>query len=300
MSTFDSIIDFATKHSKAVGYAMIGMGVATTIYGAVKTERSVNDILEQHHSRLNNLDTLADTMSPAEVKKAAAKVKFHTVKRFILCSLPIIAGTSLIFGGAAFMNHVASGKIAKLSASLSGMSAAYSIAEKTIDGYEEKLAEKIKDPKELDEVKTKVKQRVEKEINDQPQSIDTSKAPGPISSNMDFSPLGEIETGHGHQLIFDPWHAKFFRADPNWVISKINEFNQQLAGQSYMDAVDFFYKLSPHLVAECDKNVGWNESHPLRNIDMIFTNSGIRNETHESYLIMNLSPLPFAGYDQLY
>ena len=149
MSTFDSIIDFATKHSKAVGYAMIGMGVATTIYGAVKTDRSVNDILNQHRSRLNNLDTLADTMSPAEVKKAAAKVKFHTVKRFVLCSLPIIAGTSLIFGGAAFMNHVASGKIAKLSASLSGMSAAYSIAEKTIDGYEEKLAEKIKDPKSL-------------------------------------------------------------------------------------------------------------------------------------------------------
>lgn len=101
-----------------------------------------------------------------------------------------------------------------------------------------------------------------------------------------------INTGHGFDVFYDDWTAKWFYSDINFIKSKVNELNFQLLNDMYV-SVNEFYDALDLPTAGCGTGQGWNVDYGT--IDLQYFAE--LDEDDHAYTIIKFRNEPCARWD---
>ena len=213
---------YLVKHSPEIltGIGVTGM-IASTVLAVKATPRAL-ELIEYKKCDLGVTDlTIKETVQAAW-------------KPYIPAVVTGIASISCIIGASAVNS--------KRNAALA---TAYTISEKALVRYRDKVIETIGEKKEK-EIREKISQD---EVNKNPV----------VSSQI-------ILTSKGNTLCMDSISGRYFRSDLDTIRKAVNELNRDMTYQNYISLDEFYYKLG----LESIKNgslLGWNLDGGLIELD---------------------------------
>ena len=238
------------KHSPEIltGIGITGM-VASTVLAVKATPKALMLIEEQKIK----LDT--DKLTPIETVKAAWKP-------YIPAALTGVVSVSCIIG--------ASTVNAKRNAALA---TAYTISEKALIKYRDKVIETIGEKKEK-EIREKVAQD---EVNKKPVSN---------------SPV--ILTSKGNTLCMDYLSGRYFKSDLDVIRKVINELNREMTYQNYVSLDEFYNKLGLEPIKNSSR-LGWNLDDGLIELELSTT----LTDSDEPCIVIDYNISPKYDFDRL-
>lgn len=238
---------FLTKHSPEIltGIGVTGM-IASTVM-AVKATPKAMILLEEAKKEKG------EDLKPVEVVKAAWKPYIPAV------IMGVASATCII--GASAVN-------AKRNAALA---AAYTISERTLTRYRDKVIETIGEKKEK-EIQDKIAQDNVKE--------------NPVASTQ------VIITGKGKSLLRDMLSGRYFYSDIDSIKKTVNELNRQMTYQNYISLNEFYYAIGLEGIKTGD-DLGWNLDRGLIELDF----GTCLTENDEACITINYNIEPKYGYD---
>lgn len=215
------------SHSPAILMGVGCVGMVSTVVLAVRATPKAVYLLQQEY----DLDPYDGTQLPADllVKELGPKKTIETTWK---CYIPAtVVGLGSIT--CLLMSH-------KLSAGKSAaMASAYSLLERTMDEYQDRVIEQIGKEKN-DVIREKVQQAVVES-----------------TGNEELIPYG-----NGEILCFESLTGRYFKSDENAIMAAVNDFNRDLIHEFSCTMNDWFYILGLPNVAIGD-SLGWTTDHML-------------------------------------
>lgn len=239
--------NYLSKHSPEIltGLGIAGMISATVL--AVKGTPKAMELIELKKKELKTKElTVIDTI------KAAWKPYIPAASMIIISSSCLIGASSIN---------------SKRNAALA---TAYSLSEKTLSRYRDKVIETIGEKKE-------------KTIRDQIAQDDMKT----YDSNQ------VIITSKGNVLCKDSISGRYFRSDLDIIRKAVNELNRKMTHQNYISLNEFYYSIGLDRVKEGD-NMGWNIDRGLIELDF---DACITNDD-EPCIVVDYIIVPEYGFDK--
>lgn len=234
------------------GFGIGGFGTAV-IFGIRATPRAIELIdqkayeiepCEEQRSVSENLSIL----TPREIVAATWKCYIPTVGMIILSSACIIGAYRISHG-----RNLA-------------LAGAYTLAEKTLDKYQEKIAEIVGEDQNREILKS-AEQEAQKESD--------------LSMGLWYRDY----------LCYDELSGQEFRSNENRILAAVNEFNQRLISDFYLDVNEWYLYLGAREVG-LGEFAGWNCD---RLLDISVT-GGYKTETGEPCLRIVYNTMPRVDY----
>ncbi len=238
---------FLTKHSPEIltGIGVTGM-IASTVM-AVKATPKAMILLEEAKMEKG------EDLKPVEVVKAAWKPYIPALVTGVISASCIIGASTVSY---------------KRNAALA---TAYTITEKTLVRYRDKVIETIGEKKEK-EIRDKVSQD---EVNEKP-----------VSNTQ------VIITGKGKSLLMDKMTGRYFYSDIDTIKRTVNELNRQMNYQDYVSLNEFYYAIGLEGIKTGD-DIGWNVSRGLIELDF----GTCLTENDEACITIDYAVIPKYGFD---
>ena len=155
------------------------------------------------------------------------------------------------------------------------LATAYSLSERALTDYKEKVIETIGEKKE-------------KTVRDKVAQSKVDKYPADSANNS------VIVTGKGTLLCFDAVGGQYFRSDAESIKKVVNELNSRLISEMYMSLNEFYYAMGLENTTLGD-DLGWNIDDGLIDLDM----TSRLTKDMEPCLVINYRIAPRYGYDKL-
>lgn len=247
---FKSSRKFIGKHSPEI---LTGIGIAGMITSTILAVKATPKALLLIDEKKKDFQT--DNLTIIDVVKTAW---FPYVPAVTLS----VASISCIIGASA-VNYKRNAALAT----------AYSISEKALIRYRDKVIDTIGDKKEK-EIREKIAQD---EVNDKP-----------VSKSQ------VIVTSKNNTLCMDSISGRYFRSDLDKIRKIVNELNRQLIHQDYISLDEFYYELGLDPIKN-GSNLGWNVSTGL--IELEFSTCLAEND--EPCIVIDYSIQPRYEYDKL-
>ena len=146
------------------------------------------------------------------------------------------------------------------------LAGACTLAEKTLDKYQEKIAEIVGEDQNKELLKS-AEQEAQKESDP------------------------SMGLGYGIYLCYDELSGRYFRSSENQIFKAVNEFNQRLIGDFYLDANEWYLYLGLPEIG-LGEFAGWNGD---RLLDVTVT-GGHKTGTGEPCLKLVYNTMPRADY----
>lgn len=238
---------YLVKHSPEIltGLGITGMITATVF--AVKETPKAMKLIELKKKELKTKE-----LTPIEIVKAAWKPYIPAM------SMIVVSSSCLI--GANTINHRRNAALAT----------AYSLSEKALLTYRDKVIETIGE-------------RKEKTIRDQI-AQDEMKT---YDSNQ------VIITSKGNALCKDSISGRYFRSDLDKIRKAVNELNRKMTHQNYISLNEFYYSIGLDRVKEGDY-MGWNIDKGLIELDF----DACLTDDDEPCIVIDYIIVPEYGYDK--
>ena len=235
---------FSTEHSPAI---FTGLGIAGMIFTVVEAVHATPKAM-----RLIEEKT-ADIPEPKPVDKVKACWK---------CYIPTAIGGATSITLLILANHAGSKRNAALSA-------AYTIAETTLNEYRHKVAEKFGNRKE-----ESVRDDIAKD----------KLAANPVSSK-------EVIILKGETLCYDTVSGRYFRGDIETIRRARDQLNLRLRDEMFVSLNEFYAEIGLPLI-DVGEKLGWNIDKGY--IELQFTYGPAENE--EPCLILGYDVQPYYHY----
>ena len=247
---FKSTRRFLGKHSPEIltGFGVTGM-IGTTILAVQATPKALI-LIDEKKKELNT-----DELTVKETVQAAWKPYIPAV------ALGVISVSCII--GASAVN-------AKRNAALA---TAYTISERTLLRYRDKVIDTIGEKKEK-EIREKVAQD---EVNNKP-----------VSSSQ------VIITSKGNTLCMDAISGRYFRSDLDKIRKIVHELNRQLTYNQYVSLAEFYNEIGLEPIKNSSR-LGWNLSDGI--IELHFSTCLAEND--EPCVVVDYNIAPRYGFDDL-
>lgn len=143
-------------------------------------------------------------------------------------------------------NHISTKRVA-------AFASAYSMAEKGIAQYKDKVLEKVGEKKEREIREEVAKQRIQ----------DSPLATSPI-----------IVTGQGDHMCFDAYSGRYFQGDIEKVRAAVNDINFEIINNGHASVSEYWALLNIDPTSESD-DLGWNTDKKLEvDYDSVLTKEG--------------------------
>lgn len=238
---------YIAKHSPEIltGLGIAGMISATAL--AVKETPKAIELIE-----LKKKELKTKKLTTIETIKAAWRPYIPAA------SMIIVSSSCLI--GASTINYKRNAALAT----------AYSLSEKTLLSYRDKVIETIGEKKE-------------KTIRDKVAQEDMKT----------YDPNQVIITSKGNVLCKDSISGRYFRSDLDIIRKAVNELNRKMTYQNYISLNEFYYSIGLDRVKEGD-NMGWNIDKGLIELDF---DACITNDD-EPCIVIDYIIVPEYGYDK--
>ena len=215
------------SHSPAILMGVGCVGMVSTVVLAVRATPKAVYLLQQEYDP----DPYEGTQLPADllIKELGPKKTIETTWK---CYIPAtVVGLGSIT--CLLMSH-------RLSAGKSAaMASAYSLLERTMDEYQDRVIEQIGKEKN-DVIREEVQQAVVES-----------------TGNEEIIPYG-----NGEILCFESLTGRYFKSDENAIMAAVNDFNRDLIHEFSCTMNDWFYILGLPNVAIGD-SLGWTTDHML-------------------------------------
>lgn len=247
---FKSTRRFLGKHSPEIltGFGVTGM-IGTTILAVQATPKALI-LIDEKKKELNT-----DELTVKETVKAAWKPYIPAVV------LGVVSVSCII--GASAVN-------AKRNAALA---TAYTISERTLLRYRDKVIDTIGEKKEK-EIREKVAQD---EVNNKP-----------VSNSQ------VIITSKGNTLCMDAISGRYFRSDLDKIRKIVHELNRQLTYNQYVSLAEFYNEIGLDPIKNSSR-LGWNLSDGI--IELHFSTCLAEND--EPCVVVDYNIAPRYGFDDL-
>lgn len=236
----DKITDLTVKHSPAIltGLGIIGIG-STVIFAVKATPRAI-DLIDEAY--LDKATTDHDEMYNMDGEPILGhKIEYlgfqDTIKATWKCYAP-----SAIMGALTIVCFVSSHRVSAMRTA--ALSSAYSMTEKALQKYEEKVVD-ILGKEKNDEIQKEI-------IKDQMIESDKDTVIPTYSS--------------GSELCYDCLCGQYFWSDRETIREKVNDFNKMLLQDMYGDKNEWFLMEGCNQVEDGDL-LGWN-SDKLLDVDI--------------------------------
>lgn len=232
------------------------VGMVTTVVFAVRATPRAIELIQDKAEEV-------DDNRPAYLDEAIEKIGMkESVKAAWSCYIPTVA-----MGTVTIACFIGAHKIsATRNAALAGL---YSVAEKTLTDYQTKVVEKLGEDKHK-EIQQEIAQD---QVNENPANKDTI-----------------VMLGDGKHLVYDALSGRYFRSDINTIKAAVNDCNQDLLHELFLDLNDFYYRLGLNNV-QIGNDLGWNTDH-LIDIDFKATVT----EDGTPCLVMDYKALPRGDF----
>ncbi len=197
-------LSFADEHQREIFLGTQIVGTIMTGLLFYKAGTKADDILAKHKEKFETID-----------KEERRKETIDTVKDMAPIFIPpIITGALTI--GCAIGGYKASTR------QIAALSAAYTLSEKALDKYTSKAEELLGHKKATS---------IQDEVN-----ADTVRT-NPPSKNEVYI------TGRGETLCYDDYSGRYFKSDPESIRKAVNDINEQLRDEYYVELNEFYDKL---------------------------------------------------------
>ena len=251
---FKSTKKYLTKHSPEILTGIGVTGMITTTVLAVRATPKALQLIEEKRDELYPLDENVK-LTPVEVVKAAWKP-------YVPATLLCVASASCLIG-ASRVNYKRNAALAT----------AYSISERTLVKYRDKVIETIGEKKEK-EVREKIAQD---EVNKKP-----------VSSSQ------VIITSNGNTLFMDGISGRYFRSNMDKIKKVVNELNRRMNYENYISLDDFYSEVGLEPTSN-SSYLGWNIDEGHIELDI----STCLAENDEACIVINYTVAPRYEYDKL-
>lgn len=216
---------FVGENSPAflTGFGIAGFGTAV-IFGIKATPKAIELIDKKAYDiePCEDQRTITENLSILTTREIIAT----TWKCYIPTAGMIILSTACIIGA----YRISHGR----NLALAG---ACTLAEKTLDKYQEKIAEIVGEDQNKEILKS-----AEREAQEETEPL--------------------IPKSHGTYLCRDDLSGQYFRSNENMIFAAVNEFNQRLIGDFYMDVNEWYLYLGVSEVG-LGEFAGWNADQLL-------------------------------------
>lgn len=250
VNIFKNTRNFLGKHSPEIltGLGITGMVTSTVL--AVKATPKAMALIDDQKLRLGE-----EKLSPIETIKAAWKPYTPSVLLSIVSISCLVGSTSI--------NNKRNAALAT----------AYTISERTLIKYRDKVIDALGDKKEK-----KIREEVAQE------EINKDK-----TTNKQV-----IITPKGNTLFKDSISGRYFRSDIEQIKKSINKLNRDLVFQNYISLNDFYYEIGLDSTKNGDY-IGWNLDDGL--IEVEFNTALADND--EPCIVIDYDISPKYGFDKL-
>ena len=240
---------FVTKHSPEIltGIGITGMITSTVL--AVRVTPKAVMLLEQAKEEKQ------DVLTPVETVKVTWKLYLPSV-------LTGVASISCIIGATTISS--------KRNAALA---TAYSLSEKALIRYKDKVIETIGEKKE-------------KEIKDKIAQDEVDKRP------VSKSPV--IITSKGNTLCMDYISGRYFRSDLDVIRKVINELNREMTYHNYVSLDELYDRIGLDPIKNSGR-LGWNLADGLIELDI----STCLSEDDEPCIVIDYNHAPKYEFDRM-
>lgn len=230
MNVMTSIGEKGKENAPALLAGIALIGVVTTGILAFKAGLKANDILKNQKEELDMVDP--------EDKEAIKQVKKETIKKIVpVVSAPILMGvttSACVLGG----HHVSQKRLAVLSA-------AYSVAEKSVTDLNQKMVDILGEGK----AKT-IKDAVTKD------KFKSMEKDGNIGEKI-------VVTGNGDVPCIDLYTGQPFYSNADKIRRAINELSSECGSNMYVELNDLYEKLRIP-IRPVGRDFGWNSDDLIR------------------------------------
>ena len=253
-SFFKSTRSFLGKHSPEIltGLGVAGMVTSTVL--AVKATPKALELIKESRDELYPLDETVK-LTPIETIKAAWKPYIPAV------ALSAVSISCII--GASAVNHKRNAALAT----------AYTISERTLVKYRDKVVETLGEKKEK-EIRSKISQ----------DKVDENK----VSSSQ------VIITSKGNTLFMDGVTHRYFRSDLDKINKVVNELNRRMNYENYISLDDFYNEIGLESTSN-SSYLGWNLDDGLIELDI----DTCLAENDEPCIVINYKIAPRYEFDKL-
>lgn len=258
---------YIKKHSPEIltGVGVAGMITSTVL--AVKATPRALELIESEIDRRNREATKEAIANGQELCSHVMELKPLDIikvawKPYIPAVLTGAASISCIIGASTINS--------KRNAALA---TAYSISEKALIKYRDKVIETIGEKKE-------------KEIKEQIAQDEVDKKPVANSAI--------IMTSKGNTLCMDYLSGRYFRSDLDIIRKAINELNREMTYQNYVSLDEFYDKIGLEPIKNSDR-LGWNLDNGLIELEI----STCLTDEDEPCIVIDYSTAPKYDFDKL-
>lgn len=240
---------FMSKHSPEIltGIGVTGMITSTVL--AVKATPKAMKLIEQGKMELQK-----EKITPIETVKMAWKP-------YIPAVITGVVSVSCIIGGSTVN--------AKRNAALA---TAYTISEKALTKYRDKVVETIGERKEKD-IREKIAQD---DVNS-----------NPVSNSQ------IVVTSKGNTLCMDSITRRYFRSDIENIKKIVNDLNRKMLSENYVSLNEFYYALNLEGI-KTGSQIGWNVSQGF--IELYY--SAALAENDEPCIVIDFETSPYYDFDK--
>lgn len=245
---------FALDNAPAILTGIGAIGTATTAYLTAKASFKSAKLLDDEQTRL-------DVALPYE--KLHVMTKTEKVKVVWMEYIPAAASGALTIGAIVCANRVSAKRLA-------AMVAAYSLSERNLVEYKDKITEKLT-PAKAKQVETDIAQD---RINNNP------ARDGQI-----------IITGLGEVTCYDMPSDRYFKSDVEKIRRIQNDINNYVNHEGSAPLVDFYRAMNLKPTSWSDE-MGWTTDHPLE-----VTFDGAIDKHQQPCIAINYTVVPLRGSD---
>lgn len=208
---------FTIDNSPAILTAIGVAGTVTTAYLSGKASIKAHDIIVKEQTRIN----LHETMSHQLTKKDKVNLTWQ-------CFVPPVGTAALTIAAIIGANHINSARA-------SAMAAAFTLSQKALGEYKDKVVDKIGEGKA--------------------QTINNELVQEKIDSGA-IKPAQVIVTGGGEVLCYDSLNDRTFMSSMEALKRAENDVNRQLIHEGWVGLSDFYLTLGLSSTRLAD-NLGW-------------------------------------------
>lgn len=216
---------FAIDHSPQILTSIGVVGAVSTAYLAAKGAWTAADLVRLKEA--DDVERGAEITDPREILKDRIEL---TWRLFVPAGVTGALTVACIIGAA----NVSARRTA-------AFAALYSISEKGLDEYKDKVAEKFGDRKE-EQVRNEIMQDRMDEV---------------IDGDVRLSGINDYE------LCYDKFGSLFFKGSVEGIRSVVNDFNRMLLHDGLGSLADFYRMLDLNEVPSYAESIGWNSDNAL-------------------------------------
>lgn len=262
------MLRFVSAHSSTILVGLAVTGVVGTAVGASKVTPESNQIVEAKKKAESDIskDLEAGAITEEKAKEIKNTMYLRFAKDMAKTWWPVVALGSVTICSIIFAHKIDLRKQAALAAALTFTEDRLRESEK----YRETVREMV-GTKQEDAINSKVKE-----------------------DYIHANPVNEsevIHTGHGDTLMLDWASHRYFRSSPEFIRQAVNDINERLLSEMWIDLNDFYDEIGLHGIGVGDI-VGWNIDNGQVRLDP----SSVLDDNERPVYVVDFLVRPMAAY----